>query len=205
IRRIEVYVGAGNDLVQVHRSVVLPAFLDGGPGNDRLLGGDGDSHLDGGDGDDDLQGGQGHDVLVGGPGNDGLDGAGGLNLLIGGPGEDNLDARRGGGPEAFGSILVAGTTSLESDPAALRHALDHDWIARLRSGTPYAVVVNELNSYRFTPGITVFDDRSRDRITGGQARDVFFADIDRQGTDDDELRETASDELVVDLAELLSP
>ncbi len=60
-------------------------FLEGGAGNDRLIGE------------------RGNDVLAGGPGNDRLDGSGDSDRLIGGPGNDTLAADSGrdsleGGP-----------------------------------------------------------------------------------------------------------
>ena len=61
---------AGNDILDASQltadSVVLT--LDGGAGNDLLLGGAGNDTLLGGDGDDTLVGGPGQDVLDGGPG-----------------------------------------------------------------------------------------------------------------------------------------
>ena len=63
-------------------------LLDGGDGNDHLLGGRGDDVLVGGTGDDELDGGRGDDVLIGGTGDDDLKGSAGADLLIGGQGDD---------------------------------------------------------------------------------------------------------------------
>ena len=63
-------------------------FLFGGAGDDALDGGDGEDILDGGDGDDVLDGNDGNDILFGGAGNDILIGNDGDDLLFGGDGDD---------------------------------------------------------------------------------------------------------------------
>ncbi len=73
--------------------------IDGGDGNDTLIGGSNDDKLDGEDGDDvlignagkdKLDGGDGNDTLIGGTGDDKLDGEDGDDSLDGGDGEDDL-------------------------------------------------------------------------------------------------------------------
>jgi hypothetical protein len=69
--------------------------LTGGPGNDTLKGYDGDDHLDGGDGDDTVIGGIDKDTVLGGPGTDNVAGDGFENayadVIDGGPGLDTID------------------------------------------------------------------------------------------------------------------
>ena len=62
---------AGNDVVDASplRSSSVALTLDGGAGNDVLVGSVGDDSLFGREGDDVLRGGPGQDVLDGGPGN----------------------------------------------------------------------------------------------------------------------------------------
>ena len=76
---------SGNDLI-VGGS---PDTIDGGAGNDEILGlgdadsltgGTGNDALDGGTGDDTLEGGSGNDTLQGGAGDDNLDGGAGTDL-----------------------------------------------------------------------------------------------------------------------------
>src|SRR5579859_1716792 len=61
--------------------------LYGGPGNDTLVGGNGDDILSGGPGDDTITGGRGNDILIGGPGQDHLDGGGGGDTIYAQDGE----------------------------------------------------------------------------------------------------------------------
>ncbi len=103
---VEVDAGSGTDLVdassQAKRSLRL--FINGGRGDDTLIGGDsletihgdaGDDSLLAGAGDDCLFGGNGQDSLFGGAGNDGLQGEDDRDVLYGEAGNDNLDGGRG--------------------------------------------------------------------------------------------------------------
>ena len=74
-------------------AMVKPMTLQGGAGNDTLVGGDAADQLLGGDGDDTLIGGLGDDVLNGELGNDTLDegsAANGSDTLMGGGGTDTV-------------------------------------------------------------------------------------------------------------------
>lgn len=82
---VAVLAGAGDDVVEASGvGASLGLFLSGGPGDDVIIGGNGD---------DTLKGGAGDDVLIGGPG---------LNLLFGGAGDDillsGLASSNGDGP-----------------------------------------------------------------------------------------------------------
>ena len=65
--------------------------LNGGPGNDTLIGGGGDDQLSGGGDNDRLVGGEGGDALRGQAGNDVLLGGNGADFLDGGVGDDLID------------------------------------------------------------------------------------------------------------------
>ncbi|MGV3553115.1 calcium-binding protein [Rhizobium sp.] len=89
-------------------------FINGGRGNDLILGLEGDDRLDGGDGNDILYGGTGADILKGGKGNDTLWGGGGIDRLVGGKGNDtyvlgdDLSNEEGGPGSGGGSSLIGG-------------------------------------------------------------------------------------------------
>jgi hypothetical protein len=107
IKRIEVAAGGGNDEVKIDTSVTRPARIDGGIGNDTLIGSSMDDVILGGadndkifgsGGDDYLHGGDGNDTIFGGMGNDRLYSGlgGGVDILHGEVGDDNLVSFGGG-------------------------------------------------------------------------------------------------------------
>ncbi|HEX2529041.1 MAG TPA: calcium-binding protein [Geminicoccus sp.] len=79
--------GNGNDvLIGTDRDDVIK----GGAGNDMIDGRDGNDDLDGEDGDDIVLGGKGNDLVKGGAGNDLVDGQDGDDIVDGGTGEDTV-------------------------------------------------------------------------------------------------------------------
>jgi metallophosphoesterase (TIGR03767 family) len=72
-----------------------PSRIDGGTGNERLVGTDGDDKIDGADGRDRISGGKGRDCLQGGPGHDRVKGGADGDRLSGGPGRDRLRGNAG--------------------------------------------------------------------------------------------------------------
>ena len=72
---------AGNDTLRAVPSYFVGDTLEGGPGNDLLVGSAASDTLEGGPGNDILRGGPGPDLLVGGPGRDDIAGQGGRDLI----------------------------------------------------------------------------------------------------------------------------
>jgi Ca2+-binding RTX toxin-like protein len=106
--RLTVKALAGDDVVDAS-SVAAGALLltlDGGAGDDVLLGGAGN---------DTLLGGEGDDVLIGGPGNDTNDGGPGDDVVIDDPGARNLNATVFAGEDwlAAHARVVNGKTAIE--------------------------------------------------------------------------------------------
>jgi len=125
--KILVTGGAGNDVLTADETNGgLPqTSLDGGAGNDRLIGGavadvpgflSGFDTLLGGAGDDTIFGGASADFINGGAGNDLLLGGAGDDVLIGGPGSDVLDGGLGDNVliQDGGSLMLA--TEVHTDP-----------------------------------------------------------------------------------------
>jgi Ca2+-binding RTX toxin-like protein len=145
-RRLVVLARGGDDRIEVDRTLNLPSILDGGPGNDVLLGG------------------AGADVLLGGAGNDQLYGRGGRDILIGGTGADQLYGHEPGQTQ-LGSdqdILIGDSTVYDSDLAALARLVDR-WAG---SGT-YSQRVSALLSGVGSTGIE--HDEGDIRQCGGSA------------------------------------
>ena len=96
----------GNDVIAASRRVggLISLDLDGGEGNDLLVGGNGDDVLRGGAGndvilgragDDVILGEEGNDILLGGRGADLIRGGNGNDFIFGGRGRDDLDGEEG--------------------------------------------------------------------------------------------------------------
>ncbi|MEL6511822.1 MAG: Hint domain-containing protein [Pseudomonadota bacterium] len=101
----------------------LGGALDGGEGNDVLVGGTGDNNIDGGRGDDILRGGSGNNNLSGGRGRDTLFAEDGSGNLDGGGGRDTIFAgenttfvQGGGGNDSL--ILPQGSTFTPFSPGS---------------------------------------------------------------------------------------
>ena len=90
VREINVIGSNGDDRVRLAKDVEVPASIQAGEGNDRIVGGAGDDVIDAGLGDDKVFGGRGDDIVAGAAGNDKLLGGDGNDELRGGEGNDRL-------------------------------------------------------------------------------------------------------------------
>lgn len=182
---INIRTGDGNDVVVIAPTITNTVIIDGGAGNDLLVGGGGRSVFFGGEGNDFLFGGAGNDVLMGGSGNDQVFGGGGNDAVAGGEGSDiveggagldllvggqNSDLVAGGNGE---DILVGGYTINDDNVAAL-DAIMAIWT----SGTSFNSRVATLTGSGglLEAGEAVFDDDSFDILIGGAGRDLVFGD-----------------------------
>jgi Ca2+-binding RTX toxin-like protein len=155
----------GNDRIELGGLIRIPVLIDGGAGDDVLIGGPTTAMnlprtmgrpapragvvLMGGEGDDSLAGSNGNDVLIGGLGSDSLAGNDGDDILIGG------FTRFDSSPEVLFSILNYWNSS---DPYEVR-------VDTLRRGS------DEVPSLSIS---SVFDDGELDTIQGGFGQDWFF-------------------------------
>lgn len=90
---IHVYAEEGDDFVSLTDGITIPSYVVGGPGNDRLQGGDGPDVLIGGAGNNQLFAGLGDDVSIGGTGDDEIVSGNGLDVSYGGGGNDQISDR----------------------------------------------------------------------------------------------------------------
>lgn len=171
--------GAGNDTLLGHQ---FGDVLNGNTGNDSLNGGSGDDSLGGGDGNDTLLGGVGHDSLdggagadlgLGGFGDDGVFGGAGRDLLVGNYGSDMVS---GGGDD---DVVIGGATKYDGNLTALAQIL-----ATWNGSALYATRVSQLRSSSFayhlkslsqiTDSASVYDDFARDSVSGDSGSDFFL-------------------------------
>jgi Ca2+-binding RTX toxin-like protein len=95
VKRIVVNAGKGDDAITFVGNL-RRGYVNGGPGDDTIVGGDEDDVLTGGAGNDLIYGGRGNDRINGSGGKDTIFGEAGDDRLFGGAGNDALD----GGPGA---------------------------------------------------------------------------------------------------------
>ena len=163
----------GNDVGDVLNGNAGNDSLVGGSGNDTLIGGDGNDTLIGHAGDDSLDGGAGADIAVGGLGNDTVLGGSGRDLLIGGYGRDSVS---GGNDQ---DIVIGSATKYDQDVAGLTQILTI-W----NSTATYASRISQLQNPNFayflkplaliTDKASVYDDFARDTVSGGSGSDYYF-------------------------------
>jgi uncharacterized secreted protein with C-terminal beta-propeller domain len=101
VKLLRITGGRGDDAItiDVPGNTRIRTVLNGGDGNDSILGSDGNDIIFGGRGDDTLNGGKGSDTIWGGTGDDSLVGAAGNDSLFGDSGVDTL--RGGAGSNAL--------------------------------------------------------------------------------------------------------
>lgn len=193
--RVVTFGMAGNDSIQ-YLSVNQSAWIDGGDGNDTLVGSNGDDVIYGRAGDDAIAGKKGVDAMFGNAGADTITGTGILvggteidtlnaigprNLLIGGQGSDTLNAATG--TTATGDLMIGSWTDWDDNLAALR-SLRAEWaspqstntrISHLTGVTPGGLNGQYLlTSDLVSPGSTVHNDNIADINRNSNAEDWLF-------------------------------
>ena len=162
VTSIAVAGGAGDDVIRVARTVTQPAALDGGDGNNKLVGGGGDTVLTAGGG---------NDALFGGAGANAFDADGGRNELyrvrpgdvaVPNPGDRLLPEANPDGTGAAQEVLTAGEVD-----TLLRRA------AAASASSDAIIVVADRNGRVL--GVRVEGGVSTD-ITGSNANLVFAVD-----------------------------
>ena len=170
IDRVMVFGQGGDDWIHVAQNVDAPTLLDGGDGDDTLVGGRGQS------------------ILLGQAGNDWLFGGYGRGLLIGGTGADRVFGWNGS------DILIGGYTSFDNDLRSLDLIMqewtsDRSYSERtanlLGNGTGLRANGNTfLRAATSATPATVFDDDAEDRLWGFQGADWYLANVSGSGSID---------------------
>jgi hypothetical protein len=160
LSRIQIYGQGGNDNISVDQSILIPAMIFAGDGNN------------------DIQTGDGNTVVVGGGGKINIVGGAGRDLLIGGGGKATIDAGIGE------SIVIAGTTAFGADAEALL-AIETEWasndtradrIAKITAGVNGMFALNGKTVPQTNPQ-TVFANGQHNHLIGGSGLDWFFANL----------------------------
>ncbi|HKA06064.1 MAG TPA: S8 family serine peptidase, partial [Gemmataceae bacterium] len=168
----------GDDTIMIEKKIALACILYGGEGSDTLISGNGPAILVGGYGDDVLSSGNNRDILIGGNGDDRADGGNGEDILI--AGRTSFDAFSSAGVQALRDIQ---NEWLRTDQTYEQR------VSHLTATAPGGL--NGTSLLRTTgPGRTVFDDldanpTKKDKLTGGNGRDWYFANLIGPGELDD--------------------
>ncbi len=175
VNRLKIDGGAGDDTIIGSNGKDL---LFGGDGNDDIQGGLGEDELQGGAGDDVLYGGAGTDALFGGGDNDRLFGGAGFDMVYGGLGDDYLEA----GDDLLGDILYGDGDS--GGPAGNDSIIGGDGIDFIYGGGG--------DDYLDGGGLgdVIHGDAGNDMLIGGSGRDYLDG-----GAGDDTLYANSTDPL----------
>ena len=168
--RVVVYGNVGDDTIQVSGVVAAKMEFYGGPGNDKLKGGDRADILIGGDGDDLLTGGTGRDLLIGGMQADKIVGDSDDDILI-------------------GAVYVEASNRIATAAVMAEWTSANSYATRVTNlryggganGSVTLVghdVAEEAVQNQLPLSQTVFDDGAVDKLTGDAGTDWFFANVD---------------------------
>ncbi|MBX3210396.1 MAG: hypothetical protein KF850_00025 [Labilithrix sp.] len=165
--------GAGDDTLTAAAGV--GATLNGGPGDDTLIGDSGNDTLNGGPGNDLLRGRAGNDVMNGDDGNDTFDeesASNGADIMNGGPGIDTVD---------YSARTVALVVTMDGAAANDGEAGENDNvrgdIENIKGGSGDDTITGNALSNVITGG------PGNDVLSGGAGDDVFPQGAAADGND----------------------
>lgn len=136
--------------------------IEGGTGNDRLLGENGQDLIEGGAGNDSIEGGNGQDTMDGGSGDDNLDGGTNNDLIRGDDGEDSITGGRGR------DTIEGGADSDTIYGGQGRDVLEGNTGNDLIFGDGGRDTINGG-----TGDDEIFGNNGDDRLTGGEGADIL--------------------------------
>ncbi len=172
VRSLAVIGSSGADRIDLGRVTsrdfanLEQVLIEGGDGDDRLVGSERSDKIRGGEGDDVLNGKRGDDHLDGGPGNDTLAGGAGADILSGGLGDDVLNGHAG-----IDMLVESGNSDFHLRPGSLTGSGNdqHRNVeqARLTGGRDD----NRINASEFDGPVTIVGGSGDDVLLGGSADD----------------------------------
>ncbi|MCA9189736.1 MAG: calcium-binding protein, partial [Planctomycetales bacterium] len=165
--------------------------LDGGEGDDTLIGAESRNELLGGAGDDMLIGGSSRDILRGGDGSDTLRGGGSNDALYGDDGDDDLNGEEGTDVSRGGN----GNDTIDAGVGLLGDMIYGDaGDDTLNGGDGVDIIFGGMGNDTIHGGAlgdTLIGDEGDDYIVGGTGRDFIFG-----GDGNDQLFALSADSLV---------
>jgi Ca2+-binding RTX toxin-like protein len=179
---------AGDDYIKADAGVenTIGITLNGGSGNDYLSA---DAILNGGDGDDTLVGGAGNDTINGGNGNDTIVLSTGNDIVDGGAGFDKIVYQGDNGANTLGlaqagnvitvSGMITGTTTVTSvDEIDINGNGGDDTITMVATGGYVSTIDggagnDTIDATGSTVGLTLLGGLGNDVLTGGSGDDVL--------------------------------
>jgi hypothetical protein len=181
-QRVTLRGGEGDDRITLDDSVTGDVRVEGGAGDDVLVGNAADNWIAGGEGDDLIVGGAGDDTLIGQAGDDTVTGGDGVDYLEGGAGDDLLDA--GAGRDVVYGLGGDDTLLGGADQDYLDGGLGDDMV---QGGAGNDAVIGGRGDDRLLGG------EGDDVIAGGEGRDVTIggAGDDQHYVQDEDIAITA--------------
>ncbi len=168
VRHVNIFGNGGNDQIAIADIVRQTTTLDGGLGNDIIVGSRQSDSISGGPGSDRISGRGGNDRINGGAGNDAIDGGDGSDAIAGGEGSDLI--RGGSGDDRIlGDPTDAGDHDV--DELSLADAVPIDR-GELQLAAVDAVEIPDREA-EFND--VIFGQEGNDTIRGGRGNDQIFA------------------------------
>ncbi|MDB5351277.1 MAG: cya 2 [Planctomycetota bacterium] len=205
VTQVIIIGGRGDDRLAATDDVALPLRIEGGEGNDQLVGANGADTILGGPGNDLVSGGAGDDSLDGGTDNDTVMAGSGNDTLVGGTGNDLLDAATGAGATDRDSLVggdgddtLSGSPGNDSlDGGYGRDNLQGNDGADLLTGGPDDVGVGNVasESDQLDGGAgndTVRGGAGEDYMIGGAGNDLLRGGHDADRIFGDDVKSTLS-------------
>jgi Ca2+-binding RTX toxin-like protein len=185
--QLDINGGGGSDVIIASTGLagLTSLDVDGGDGNDLLIGGDGIDVLRGGDGNDVLIGGEGNDILLGQDGSDLLvwNNGDGFDFMEGGDGFDFVQVN--------GSNTAGDTIRIEANGDRVRVQRDNLGLFTLNIGTTETLEINGGGGSDVISGSTGLVGLINLDLDGGAGNDLLIGgdgvDVLRGGDNNDVL------------------